>query len=72
MSDKKYGVVTYKLEVIAGVATNILYDVAVSHPFGDHRESPILEGVGNPDEIKDVWMRRVLPYDRFTEALCDV
>ena len=59
--------------MIAGVSTNVLHDVAISHPFRDHRESPILEGVGNPDEIKDVWMGQVLPHGHFfTEVLYNV
>ena len=69
----EYGIVTYKLKVIASVAANILHDVAIGHPFRDHREPPILEGVGNPDEFEDVWMGQVLPHGHFfTEVLYDV
>ena len=42
---------TYELQVIASVIADVLQDVAVCHPFGDHREPPILEGVRNSDEI---------------------
>lgn len=35
---------------------DVLDDVAVGHPFVDHRESPMLEGVGNADKIEDVGM----------------
>ena len=70
---KEYKILTHKLKVIPGVATNVLHDVAVGHPFRDHRESPILEGVGNPDEVEDVWMGQVLPHGHFfTEVLYDV
>jgi len=63
----------YKFEVIASIATNILHDITVSHPFRDHRKPPILEGVRNPDEIKDIWMEQVLPHGHFfTEVLYDV
>jgi len=68
-----YAILTYKLKVIAGVSTNVLHNIAVGHPFGDHGEPPIPEGVGNPDEIKDVWMGQILPHSHFfTEVLYDV
>ena len=67
---KVYGIVTYKLEVVSGIAANVLYDIAVGHPFRDHKEPPALEGVRNPNEIKDVWMGQILPYGSFlTEVL---
>ena len=69
---KEYGIATYKLKVISRIAANVLHDITVSHPIRDHREPPILEGVGNPDEIEDVWMGQVLPYGNFfTEVLYD-
>ena len=68
---KEYAIETYELKVISSFTTNVLHDVAISHPFRDHREPPILEGVGDPDEIENVWMGQVLPYGNFfTEVLC--
>jgi len=59
--------------VISVVTANILHDVSVGHPFGDHRETPILEGIRDPDEIEDVWMGQVLPHDHLlAEVLYDV
>ena len=61
---------TYELQVIACVITNVFHDVAVGHPLGDHREPPILEGVRNADKIEDVGMGQVLPQGNFfTEVL---
>ena len=58
--------------MIAIVIANVFHDITVGHPFRDHREPPILEGVGNPDEIEDVWMAQVLPQGNFfTKVLCD-
>ena len=69
----EYAVATYKLEVISSFATNILHDVAISHPFRDRREPLILESVRDPNEIEDVWMRQVLPQDHFfAETLYDL
>ena len=51
---KEYTIETYELEVISSFTTNVLHNVAISHPFRDHREPPILEGVGDPDEVEDV------------------
>ena len=69
---KEHAIQTYEFEVIASFVTNVLYDIAIDHPFRDHREPPILEGVGNPDEIEDVWMAQVLPQGNFfTKVLCD-
>ena len=66
-------IATYKLKVIASVVADILHDIAVGHPFRDHREPPVLEGVRDPDEIKDVWVGQVLPHGHFfTEVLYDV
>ena len=56
---------TYELQVITRTITNILHDVAVGHPFGDHREHPILEGVRGADKIEDIGMGQVLPHDNF-------
>jgi hypothetical protein len=62
--------VAHELQVTASVIANVLHDVAVGHPFGDHREPPILEGVRNADKIEDVWMGQVLPRGNFfTEVL---
>jgi len=47
--------------MVSGVITDVLCDVAVGHPFGDHRESSILEGARNTDKVEDVWMGQVLP-----------
>ena len=61
---------SHKLQVIASVTTNVLHDVAVSHPLRDHREPPILEGVRNADKTEDVGMGQVLPHSNFfTEVL---
>jgi len=49
-------ITAYKLQVIARVMANILHDIAVGHPFVDHREPPILEGVGNANKTEDVGM----------------
>jgi len=67
--------VAYQFQVIARVLTDVLHDVAVGHPFGDHREPPILtlKGVRNTDEIEDVGVCYVLPRgDFFTELLYGV
>ena len=72
-SDKGYVIVSYELHVISGVITDVLHDIAVGHPFGDRRESSILEGIRNSDETKDIGMGQVLPHDNlFTEALWGV
>jgi len=47
---------TDQLQVVASVIADVLHDVAVDHPFVDHRESPILEGVGNANKTEDVGM----------------
>jgi len=66
-------IATHKLKVIASVSTNVPHNITIVHPFGNHREPPILEGVRNPDESEDVWMGQVLPYGHlFTEELYDV
>jgi len=63
---------TYKLQVVASVITDVSCDITVGHPFRDHRKPPIFEGVRNPDKIEDVWMRHVLPHSHFfTELLQD-
>ena len=68
-----YSIVTYKLKVIASVSTNVLHNITIGHPFGDHREPPTLEGGRDPDEIEDVWMGQILPHGHFfTEVLYDV
>jgi hypothetical protein len=36
VSDKEYGIVAYELQVIASVIANVLHDVTMGHPFGDH------------------------------------
>ena len=51
-----YAIVTYKLQVVASVMADILYDVAVGHPFVDHGKSPVLESVGNANKTEDVRM----------------
>ena len=69
----EYTISTYKLKVISSSFADILHDIAVGHPFRDHREPSILEGVRNPDEIEDIWMGQVLPHGHFfTEVLYDV
>lgn len=61
---------TYKLQVVASVITDVSCDIAVEHPFRDHREPPIFEGVRNPDKIEDVRMRQIFPHSNFfTELL---
>jgi hypothetical protein len=58
-------VVTYELQVIACVIANVFHDSPICHPFGDHGEPPILEGVRNANKIEDVGMGQVLPHDNF-------
>lgn len=61
---------THELQVIANVAANILQDVAIDHPFRDHREPPVLEGIRDTDKSEDVGMGEVLPRGNFfTKAL---
>ena len=67
---KEYAIMTYKLKVIASVMADVLHNIAVGHPFVDHREPPILEGVGNANKTEDVGMGQILPYGYFlTEVL---
>ena len=67
---KKYAIVAYELYMISSVFVDILYDVAVGHPFGDHREPPVIEGVRNADKVEDIRMGQVLPDGNFfTEVL---
>ena len=66
----RFEIVAYKLQVISSVFTDVLYDVTVGHPFGDHREPPVIEGVRDADKTEDIGMRQVLPRgDFFTEML---
>ena len=68
-----HAVVTYQLQAVASVSSDVLHDVTVGHPLGGHREFPILEGVGNSDETENVGMTQVLPHDNlFAEALHNV
>jgi hypothetical protein len=53
---KRCGILAYELQVVASMTSDVLHDVAMGHPFGDRREHPVLEGVENADEIKDVGM----------------
>ena len=70
MVTKRHEILAYQFQVIASVTTNILRDVPVCHPFGNHREPPILEGVRNADKSEDVGVGQVLPHGNlFTEAL---
>jgi len=67
---KGYVRVTYKSHVIASVSTDILDNVPVDHPFRDHGEPSILEGVRNSNKTMDVRMGKVLPQcDFFAGAL---
>ena len=59
--------------MISGVISDVLHDVTVGHPFGDHGEPPVLESVRNSEKIEDVGMGQVLPQGNFfTEALYSV
>ena len=49
-------VVAYQLQVVTSVYTNVLHDVAVGHPLGDRRESPVLKCVRDSDEGENVGM----------------
>lgn len=69
MTNRKYAIMTYKLQVVASVIADVSCDIAVGHPFRDHRKPPIFEGVRNPDKIKDVGMRQVLPHGNFFAEL---
>jgi len=63
-------IMTYEFEVVAGVIADVLHDVSIGHPYGDHGEPSILEGIRDSDEVEDVGMGQVLPHDNlFTEAL---
>jgi len=67
---KGYVITTYEFKVVTSIITDVLHDVSVGHPFGDHRESPVPEGIRNSDQADDVGMGQVLPHgDLFTEAL---
>ena len=69
-SAKENAIVTYELQVVASVLTDIPCDIPVGHPFRDHRESPIFDGIRNPDKVEDVGMGQILPHgDFFTELL---
>ena len=46
----------YKLQMISSVCADVLHDVTVGHPFGDHREPPIIEGVGDSDKTENIGM----------------
>ena len=48
--------VAYKFQIISSGFTDVLHDVAVGHPFGDHREPSILEGIRNADKSEDIGM----------------
>ena len=66
-------VMAYELQMVSSVITDVLRDVSVGHPFGDHSESPILEGVRNANKVEDVWMGQVLPNgNSLTEVLYGV
>ena len=70
---RKHRTVTYELQVISSVITNVLHDVAMGHPYGDYREPPILEGVRSTDNIEDVGVGQDLPHGNFfAEALYSV
>lgn len=51
-----YTITAYKLQVIASVMADVLDDIAIGHPFVDHREPPIPEGVGNANKTENVGM----------------
>ena len=66
----RFVIAAYELQMISSVFTDVFHDVAVDHPFGDHREPPVIKGVRNADKIENVWMGQVLPRgDFFTEML---
>ena len=70
---KRYAITTYEFKMVAGVIVDVLHDVSVGHPFGDHGEPPVLEGVRNSDKIEDVGMGQVPPQGNFfAEALYGV
>lgn len=67
---RNHVVVAHQLQVITSVGTDVLRDVTVGHPFGNHRQPPFPEGVRDSDEVKNVGMGQVLPHgDLFAEAL---
>ena len=56
--------------MVSSITANVVHDVAVCHPFGDHREPPILKEIRNTDKCENVGMGQVLPHDNFfTELL---
>ena len=63
-------IVTYQLQEIARVGTDVRHDVTVDHPLRDHRESSVLKGIRDSDEIKNVGMGQIFPHgDLFAEPL---
>ena len=58
-------ILTYELQVITSVTTNVIRDAPADHPFGDHGETPVLEGVRNADKTENVGMGQVLPHGNF-------
>ena len=61
---------THEFQVITSVIADVLHDVSVGHPYGDHGEPPVPEGVRDSDEIEDVGVKQVLPQSNFfAEAL---
>jgi len=64
---------TYEFQVFASILTDVLHDVSVGHPFGDHGEPSVLEGVRDSDEVEDVGMGQVFQQGNlFTETLYGV
>ena len=62
----------HKLQAIDSVVADVLHDVAVCHPFGDHREPPFLEEVRNADKSENIGMGQNLPRGNFfAEVLYD-
>ena len=67
---RECAILTYELQVITRIITNIIHDAPVDHPFGDHGETPVLEGVRNAGKTENVGMGQVLPHSNFfTEVL---
>lgn len=64
-------ITAHQLQVIAAGTTDVVHDVTVGHPVGNHGEPPVLKGVRDADEVEDVLVGQVLPHGNlFAKALC--
>ena len=59
-------VVAYQLQMVASVNPDVLCDVTVVHPLGDHRESPSFKSVRDSNEAENVGMGKVSPHNNLS------